>query len=210
MKARSGRGTTKKHAGTVRHVAKHHPAAKKKAAPVHHKAKAHHVAKPAKPARPRKLTPDESVALCSARAVAESLRLALGVAASDDDVMELYFRIARDPDEGAAILAMLHAAATFGLAGAKVAGYESAGRDSNALTPISGHRGRTPGPATRRLIPARPPALPSLILGVALPEGDHAVLAAPGGTWWSWGQPYPRSAFPGAVVEEAWEVRWAA
>ncbi len=45
-----------------------------------------------------------------------------------------------------------------------------------------------------------------LILGMDLP-GPHAVLDV-GGWWWSWGEPYDPAAFPGAVVEEAWEVTW--
>ena len=47
-----------------------------------------------------------------------------------------------------------------------------------------------------------------LVLGVELP-GPHAVLAL-GDSWVTWGQRYPSSAFAGAVVEEVWEVRWAA
>lgn len=46
-----------------------------------------------------------------------------------------------------------------------------------------------------------------LILGVDLP-GPHAVLATPDGAWWSWGEPYDPAAWPDAVIEEAWEVRW--
>jgi len=142
---------------------------------------------PGKPARARRLTPDEGVALCSARAVAESLRLALGIRASDDDVLDLYFRTADDPDEGASILATLHAAATFGLAGA-VPEYRRGSRPAGS---------------------APPGTSVALILGLELPEGPHAVLATEDG-WWSWGELHDPGAFPGAVVEEAWPVRWAA
>jgi len=123
VKAPARHGTTakhssRKHAGTSKHTARTRKA---------------HVRKPASaksgvgslaPApKPRKLTPDGAVALCSARAVAESLRLPLGVVASDDDVLEFYFRTADDPDEGASILATLHAAATYGLAGVRLAAH---------------------------------------------------------------------------------------
>lgn len=47
----------------------------------------------------------------------------------------------------------------------------------------------------------------ALILGLALPEGPHAVLATADG-WWSWGELYDPSGFPGAVIEEAWAVTW--
>ena len=46
----------------------------------------------------------------------------------------------------------------------------------------------------------------SLILGVDLP-GPHTV-CDDGTAWWSWGEPL--DPFPGAVIAEAWEVRWAA
>jgi hypothetical protein len=46
-----------------------------------------------------------------------------------------------------------------------------------------------------------------LILGIDLP-GPHAVLTL-GDDWVTWGRRCAMGAFPGAVVEEAWEVRWA-
>lgn len=46
-----------------------------------------------------------------------------------------------------------------------------------------------------------------LILGLALPEGPHAVYATPAG-WWSWGELHDPGQFPGAVIEEAWAVTW--
>lgn len=65
------------------------------------------------------------------------------------------------------------------------------------------------GECTTALYPWTGNAAPNLILGLDLPEGPHAVLATPGG-WWSWGELYDPSEFPGAVIEEAWEVRWTA
>ena len=214
MKLTIVRGSTAKHSATRKHAShrrgsKHAPAKQHLGPPAAGMNPIHAVAKHPKHPKPRRLTPDGDVALCSARAVAESLRLALGVIASDDDVLELYFRTADDPDEGASILATLHAAATYGLAGARLASYGSAGRDSNPQTPISCLRDAGIGPAARRLIPVRPPALPGLILGTELP-GPHAVTVAPDGCWVSWGQHYDPRAFPGAVIEEAWSVRWAA
>jgi hypothetical protein len=202
-------GTTAKHSSS-KHAPKHHSKASKHKAAKHAPAKKQHAAAPAAgmnplpkgPAKPRKLTPDGAVALCSARAVAESLRLALGVIASDDDVLELYFRTASDPDEGASILATLHAAATFGLAGARLAAFSTAGAG-----------GGDPNPVAKPLSPApRAPAASAqpggLILGTELP-GPHAVTVAPDGCWVSWGEHYDPADFPDAVVEEAWAVSWS-
>jgi hypothetical protein len=79
----------------------------------HHSAPAKH-----QPKKARKWTPDSDVALCSARAVAESLRLA-GGSVSDADVLALYWHTAADADAGASILETLEAARWFGLAGAR-------------------------------------------------------------------------------------------
>jgi hypothetical protein len=48
----------------------------------------------------------------------------------------------------------------------------------------------------------------SVILHLDLPEGPHAVTAAPDGTWWSWGEPYSPEDFAGAVIDQAWAVNW--
>lgn len=46
----------------------------------------------------------------------------------------------------------------------------------------------------------------SLILGLDLPEGPHAVTLDPGGGVWSWGELYELGGE--AVIEEAWAVTW--
>jgi hypothetical protein len=46
-----------------------------------------------------------------------------------------------------------------------------------------------------------------MILGLDWP-GPHTVLAA-GDTWWSWGEPWPASAFSAATVDQAWAVTWS-
>jgi hypothetical protein len=211
-----------KHAAKSKHTAKtaHKPARKTNAAKAGVGTVATH-------AKARKLTPDSLVALCSARAVAESLRVALGVVASDDDVLELYFRTADDPDDGASILATLHAAATFGLAGYRLPGavfaeldVRDAGTGAISIAAVDGMlpvecafaglEDAVEGRADVRQ--AREPRLGfgthALILGLVLPEGDHAVLATPD-AWWSWGKPFSPSAFPGAVIDEAWPVTWS-
>jgi hypothetical protein len=220
LKETTHHGTRAKHSSHKHNgTSKHHAKDRKETAHKGHKAVVLVGKTPAAP-KPRKLTPDGLVAMCSARAVAESLRLALGVVASDDDVLELYFRTASDPDEGASILATLHAAATFGLAGRRPAtdepceGSRTPGNPQAASgSPVHGHvhpecrAGSYPGAAVPP-VPLRPGPFP-LILGLALPEGDHAVVATPDG-WWSWGSLWDPADFPGALVEEAWTVRWAA
>ena len=207
MKKPAHHGTTAKHSSS-KHASKHHSKASKHKAAKHTPAKKQHAAAPAAgmnplpkgPAKPRKLTPDGAVALCSARAVAESLRLALGVIASDDDVLELYFRTASDPDEGASILAALHAAATFGVAGVRPSFEEVMPLDRWCSRKLS--RSDVPGPEP--LVTGRA----GLILGTELP-GPHAVTVAPDGCWLSWGEHYDPADFPDAVVEEAWAVSWS-
>lgn len=221
-KAAKGASPTRQHLQseitTLQHeitTLKHAPAAAKK-----HKtsAKSKHGKK-----RGLALTPVD-VACCAAEAVAESLRLALGVVATGDDVLELYFHTAGDPDEGASILATLHAAATFGLAGARPefglapreqgpAGVGACRRPvlkpplqrqfATRLTSVAPESGFSPA--------ATCGGLPSVqvILGTELP-GPHAVTVAPDGCWVSWGEHYDPADFPDAVVEEAWSVRWAA
>jgi hypothetical protein len=144
-----------------------------------HKPKAA-VGKAAVTEKARKLTPDGLVALCSARAVAESLRIALNVSVSDGDVLGLYWHTAGHPDTGAPILATLEAARGYGIGGWFPAGWRPArGLDAER----------------------------SVLLGLELPEGPHAVLGD-GARWWSWGQPHDPAEFPGAVIEEAWAVQW--
>ena len=136
-------------------------------------------ARPKATAKAARWSPDSAVACCAARAVAESLRLALDVSVSGGDVLALYWRTAGDPDAGATILATLQAAREHGLGGYRPSGFALAGMHE---------------PNER------------LILHVQMPD-EHA-LTADGPVWWSWGEPYRPDAFPGAVIEEAWAVTW--
>jgi len=79
--------------------------------------------KPAPKKKPvkRKLALGESVACCSAEALAASLRLT-GRRVSDADVLTLYERTADGPDAGASIVATLEAASACGLAGVRPSG----------------------------------------------------------------------------------------
>ena len=135
-------------------------------------------------AKHRGLALGEAVACCSAEALAASLRLT-GRRVTDRDVLALYERTADSPDEGASISETLQAAAEYGLAGARPAQIQALGLNLEF---------------GRELFKF------PCILGVELP-GPHAVLDA-AGWWWSWGEPYDPAAFPGAVIEEAWAVRW--
>lgn len=160
--------------------------AKNKAA---HKAP-HHVTVSHKPvARKRAWSPDSDVACCSARAVAEAFRIALGRPVSDSAVLDLYWSLADDADAGASILATWTAAPeVWGLAGP---------RSKRIALPLSAS-------------PGRPRRHSSLVLGLDIPWGEpHAVTVGPDGTWWSWGEPHTPGDFPGAVIEEAWAVTCA-
>lgn len=176
----------------------------------HHKstesAKTRHQAalKAAKTRRRRKVSLGD-VAHCPAEAIAMAARLA-GWAVSDQDVLDLYARLADGPSSGFTIAAAL----TAGLPGVTIdfdlANFEEmAGRDSNPQTPIPG---RSAG--TRLLAHTAPdsntaPGHLSFILGVDLP-GPHAVTVAPDGTWWSWGKPFDPAEWSELVIEEAWTV----
>ena len=165
------------------------------------------VAKRAKThAKARKWSPDESVALCSARAVAESLRIASGLRLSDDDVVGLYWSVASDGDAGISILDAL-----------KVC---EESREYRALPYARLDLDHALAMLERGAIGVERDGLPglvladddfrlahALILGLDLPYGEpHAVAVDPDGMWWSWGEPY--DPWPGAVVEEAWAVQW--
>lgn len=115
MKKAPAKSATAKHTPPRKHAgktAKHNPPPRKAArgggggGP----AAATVVAKPAAHAKARQWSPDEDVALCSARAVAESLRLATGRAVSDSAVLDVYWATAADADAGASVLATLEAA----------------------------------------------------------------------------------------------------
>jgi hypothetical protein len=190
-------------AAAAKEKAKKHVAAEKAARtrakdkaehkPVHHaKVKVSH--KPV--VKRRKWSPDEGVALCSARAVAESLRIALGPVVSDSAVLTLHAYAGGTENTGTSILAALEAAQSSSWFG----GITSVVSAKNFLS-TSSQDAHVSGSLMAS----------SVILGLDLPWGEpHAVTYDPrDGTWWSWGQPYSPADFPGAVIEEAWAVSWA-
>jgi hypothetical protein len=195
------------------------------AKPKHHR---HHHPK-------RKLSAGD-VACCSAEALAASLRLA-GHPVTDEDVLELYWLTASDPDEGASILATLEAAQRFGLAGIRPAEVHEGNvaderigaqqhpelhplhlselelLDDSAVALLDRHEPFALGGLDGDGGDAgrRDPALVfvhPLIVGVTLPGGPHALTVDPSGAVWSWGELHdPGELLPGPI-EEAWEVRW--
>jgi hypothetical protein len=210
-------------------AAHHHPAHPKKAAkPAHVSAavrKARHDAAlkasrtraknaaKAKRHTRRKLALGSAVACCSAEALAASARLA-GYQVSDADVLELYWRTARDPDEGATILATLEAAQEFGLAGLRPERWRHlscrCGEPAETLHHLgecaAGH-----GQIAHDLTPAHiihAAQRSQIVIGATLPGGPHAVTLDPSGAVWSWGELY-RPTGPG-LIEEAWLVDWEA
>lgn len=146
------------------------------------------------PRKARKWTPDGDVALCSARAVAEALRLAMGPVLSDADVLALYWSTAGDTDEGQSVLDALSAAHShYPIGFGEVMPRE--------LLP-SGRSGRSGG-SRLRVNGA------GLVLGLDLPGAQpHSVAVGPDGTWWSWGEPFSPGDWPGLAVEECWAVTW--
>lgn len=138
---------------------------------------------------------------CAAQALAASLRLALGVAVHEEDVLTLYWRTAADPDEGASILDTLRAAREYGLSGVRPVSF--ARRDLGLVDALTCSNGNAL--THHRRSAARPV---SLLVDVDLVPVPHVVMAAPDGTWWSWGEPYCPADFPGAVIEDAWAVTW--
>lgn len=153
-------------------------------------------AKNAAKATPRKWSPDSDIALCSARAVAESLRLALHVAVSDAAVLGLYWRTASHPDAGASIVATLRAVQEYGLDGFRPVRFECVTGDS--LEDVDeGCVFGEPVPA------AGEPHSKILIAGLDMIT-PHA--AAWDGAWWSWGEPWHPP--PDAVIDELWAIEW--
>lgn len=192
-KARSKAGASKKHVPTTAHQ-------KHAAHEAHLKHEAHVAA-----GKARGLSLAEGVACCSAEALAASLRLAGGTV-SDDDVLELHWRARGTEDEGVSILAALEAASVFGLTGYRPVFAERPLDDLPLpFGQLLGHvKDVDLGEVDHGLGEG---LIHGLILGVELP-GPHAVLAEPG-RWWSWGERYDPSAFPDAVIEEAWAVSWS-
>ena len=155
------------------------------------------------------------VQCCAAEALAASLRLA-GGAVSDADVLALYWHTADGPDAGASILATLEAAAEHGLGGVRPVVIRPAfergwQRQLSPLKRFLSEGGEVDGVLDEGVIDLELAAVGAshgLIVGVDLP-GAHTVLDD-GEAWWSWGEPFDPASFPHAVIEEAWEVRWAA
>lgn len=75
--------------------------------------KAHHL----KPLKTHHALSAGEVSCCAAEAVADSLRVFYGVPVGPEDVLELYWRVARTPDGGAPLEDVLRAAQACGLAG---------------------------------------------------------------------------------------------
>ena len=190
----SGAGHSHKHSGA--HKAKHTPhKAHKKHAPGHHPkpqqggapSPIHVVGKPitvTSTSKRRGWSPGSDVACCSAQALGTLLGW------PDDEVVNLYWRTARDPDSGVSILGTLQASRLpfgepFGACG-------FIGADQPDL-------------AAREVIGRAAKEAHGLILGASLPE-PHAIAVTPDGTWWSWGEPFDPAGWPELVVEEAWAV----
>jgi hypothetical protein len=117
------------------------------------------------------------VSCCAAEAVADSLRVFYGVPAGAEDVLELYFRVARHPDEGAALSDVLRAAEACGLAG-----------------------------WYPRYFPSDPHLLvPGSIAGFSSWDGGepHAALAAAGGAW-TWDEILPWPGVPDEAWTVRW------
>jgi hypothetical protein len=125
---KAGHGHTNKHAGSKKHAgsAKHKPSAKQIAARKKfqqagaHEAHLHAVARHASHAKPSKWSPGLDVASCALDALAASLRLT-GHPVADEDVLALYWRLTGDPDGGVTLEQAIEGAATYGLAGVRVA-----------------------------------------------------------------------------------------
>ena len=185
MQKTAAKGHAKKHAKSAHHKHQQHHV---KHHPVHHhkKAKAHghnvHAkAKHPAHAKAKALAVADGVACCTIEALAASLRYQ-GLPVTDAEVLDLFRLADGDEDTGMPVRAALEAAAEFGLAGTRLAGFGAA--DLTGM-PAGG-----------------------LILGVELP-GQHTVLATPEG-WWSWGELWcPWCEFGDVVVDEAWAVTWA-
>ncbi len=202
-------GHARKHTHAHKHVhhkhPKHHPKHQKTAHHHHHRAKAPHtVGRHPAPARGLALSPSD-VACCVSQALAASLHLQ-GLPVTGADVLALHRAAGADDEQGAPILAVLEAASESGIAGLRLARFDSlsavaaeaAVGPAFAVDAVKDGPAVGPGPG----ILAHP-----VILGLDLP-GPHTVLATPEG-WWSWGSLWcPWCDFPDAVVDEAWAVSW--
>lgn len=113
------KGTTAKHAGGAKHkkpAPKHHPVVVKN--PGHGVTTGSGGPAPIKPIKhiKKRTLSIGSVSCCSAEAFAASLRL-IGHHVTERDVLDLYFRTAFGPEDGATILDTYRAASVYGLAG---------------------------------------------------------------------------------------------
>lgn len=140
--------------------------------------------------------------VCSAQALAQSLRLA-GQRVSDDEVLELHYRAGGSADEMVSVGEALAAAALFGLAGCRPVEFKAhpqRGEFGKLCSDLLGGTGQaSPNPLGPFVVRDH-----GLILRIDVP-GPHAVLATRDG-WWSWGELY--SPWP-ARVSEAWAVSWS-
>lgn len=191
---------------------KHTPAKQKAPATAKSKApaKVHTKAQHAKPAKAAGFAIGDLLPVCSAQALAQSLRLA-GQRVTDDEVLELHHLAGGTMDEAAHVGHVLAAAALSGLSGCRprtpeitwtqVWQLESIGKVAlwgQALEAFFDQGHRPVEPLVDEAF------VHGLILQIDVP-GPHAVLATADG-WWSWGELY--SPWP-ARVEAAWAVSWS-
>lgn len=189
------KGTTAKHAAASKHATstaksgtKHTPAKSAKPATAKAKAPAKVTTKAtqASPAKAAGFAVGDLLPVCSAQALAQSLRLA-GQRVTDDDVLELHYRAGGSAGDPVSIADALAAAVQFGLAGIRPVTWDCV-KPAIDITGFS-HLAI---------------AIGMCILHVDVP-GPHAVLATADG-WWSWGELY--SPWP-CRVSEAWAVSWS-
>jgi hypothetical protein len=144
--------------------------------------------------------------VCSAQALAQSLRLA-GERVSDDEVLELHYRAGGTDGEPVSIGEALAAAALFGLAGCRLVAADLVEDLESALCGAGSFENVLRRPAMLFDPPGDLFAsdFHGLILRIDVP-GPHAVLATADG-WWSWGELYSPWR---CNVSAAWAVSWEA
>lgn len=215
MKAARTRALNRKHAGTGKHhaTAKHTGSATRRSATAH-KQKAMRTAAAVKAAHLRAWAPGSDLALCTAAAFGETLRIATGRAVSHAELSGVYWLTAAHADAGASILATADVILASGLSGSFPLSVDPA---PEAWRQILGQRCEACGSpdcscpcsacddsAARFDAPGA--IVHGLILGLDMPEGRHTVAVDPSGYVWSWGELYELTSE--AVVEEAWAVTW--
>ena len=149
-------------------------------------------------------TPDGDVAICSARAVAEAVRLATGRVLDDADVLALYRATASDPDEGQTLTEALGAAQ--GLLGDLAAWpcSEGAGLAQvrapdavNLIQRVAARFGEADAHESQR-----PPRRDGELAPFIGPRDDERVLFA----WECW----PKAEMAAPLVDEEDDGRWVA